>query len=80
MITNLGNLTRVTNQMASNGWLNRIVYPNISSISCDNYFYNMENSTLRTFGLFPPEATVRLLLVARLCFITWKKSWIMQQK
>ena len=36
-------------------------------------FITLENFTLRTFGLFPPEATGRLLL-ARLCLITWKKE------
>ena len=33
----------------------------------------LENSTLSTFGLLPPEATGHLLL-ARLRLITWKKS------
>jgi hypothetical protein len=36
-------------------------------------FMTLENFTLRTFGLFPAEASERLLL-ARLCLITWKKS------
>jgi len=36
-------------------------------------FITLENFTLRTFGLFPPEATGKAFL-ACLSLITWKKS------